>query len=103
MKVTGNDPSKVNDLSLSQAKSREKSGQAQAGNTQGAGSTSAEMPAQGLTTQRMRDAVKSEPDVRSAKVAELKAKIKGGEYQVDDARLAQNLLSSALKEDIKRN
>ncbi|HIO60541.1 MAG TPA: flagellar biosynthesis anti-sigma factor FlgM [Deltaproteobacteria bacterium] len=42
----------------------------------------------------------TEPEVRADRVAELKAKIKSGEYQVDSQSLAKTMLEDALQEDL---
>jgi len=48
-----------------------------------------------LYSQAVRDA-QSEPDVRAAKVAELKAKVQSGEYQPDSKLIAEKLLQSEI-------
>ncbi|MGA1600614.1 MAG: flagellar biosynthesis anti-sigma factor FlgM [bacterium] len=42
--------------------------------------------------------MEAEPEVRADKVAEIKARIKSGEYQVDTQALARNLLKEGLQE-----
>ena len=49
---------------------------------------------------KIKSLINAEPEVRADRVAELKAKIKSGEYKVDSERLAKKMLEDALKEDI---
>ena len=49
---------------------------------------------------KLKSQINAEPEVRADKVAELKAKIKSGEYQVDSQRLAKAMLEDALQEDL---
>ena len=49
---------------------------------------------------KIKGRILAEPEVRADRVAELKAKIKSGEYQVDSQRLAKTMLEDAFKEDI---
>jgi len=49
---------------------------------------------------KIKGRISTEPEVRADRVAELKDKIKNGEYQVDAQRLAKTMLEDALQEDI---
>ena len=49
---------------------------------------------------KIKTQISSEPEIREGQVAELKAKIKSGEYKVDSESLARKLLEDALNEDI---
>ena len=49
---------------------------------------------------KIKGRISTEPEVRTDRVAELKDKIKDGEYQVDAQRLAKMMLEDALQEDI---
>ena len=49
---------------------------------------------------KIKSRINAEPEVRADRVAELKAKIKSGEYKVDSERLAKTMLEDALQEDI---
>ena len=49
---------------------------------------------------KIKSLINAEPEVRADRVAELKAKIKSGEYKVDSERLAKTMLEDALQEDI---
>ena len=48
---------------------------------------------------KIKNRISTEPEVRADRVAELKAKIKSGEFQVDSQRLAKAMLEDALNED----
>lgn len=49
---------------------------------------------------KMKLRISAEPEVRPERVAELKAKLKSGEYQVDPQKLAGSMLLESLQEDI---
>ena len=49
---------------------------------------------------KIKSLINAEPEVREDRVAELKSKIKSGEYKVDSERLAKTMLEDGLKEDI---
>ncbi|MDH4225003.1 MAG: flagellar biosynthesis anti-sigma factor FlgM [Deltaproteobacteria bacterium] len=100
MKITGNDqPQKVQDLSAGQTRAKEKTGEARTGQTK---EPDALLNRESLTVNRVKDAIRAEPEVRAEKVAELKAKIKNGDHKVDSHKLAENMLTSALREDIEK-
>ena len=48
---------------------------------------------------KIKNLINAEPEVRVDKVAELKAKIKSGEYEVDSETLAKKMLEDAFQED----
>ena len=48
---------------------------------------------------KIKNRISTEPEVRADRVAELKAKIKDGEFKVDSQRLAKAMLGDALIED----
>ena len=54
--------------------------------------------ADAFISNKMKLRLEAEPEVRADKVAELKAKIKSGEYEVDSQKLARNLLLEGLQE-----
>ncbi|MDT8445493.1 MAG: flagellar biosynthesis anti-sigma factor FlgM [bacterium] len=54
---------------------------------------------QNLTLNKVRAKIDGEPDVNLEKVKALKERIKKGEYQVDSAKLAANLLKDSAIED----
>ena len=49
---------------------------------------------------KIKSRINAEPEVRADRVAELKAKIKSGEYKVDAESLAKKMLEDAFQEDI---
>jgi len=101
MKITSNEPTKVNDLAVGQTKGKEpEAGKAQARTTPDA--SGVKVNREGLATNRIKDAIAQEPEVRPTKVAELKAKLQQGEYKVDEQKLAQNMVNRALREDLER-
>ncbi|MCH8843681.1 MAG: flagellar biosynthesis anti-sigma factor FlgM [SAR324 cluster bacterium] len=100
MKVTGQDPAKIADLTLAKSKGKQS---AQPTSKERASSESA--PARtraSLTMDRVKQAIRLEPDVRSERVAQLRAKIKSGEYQVDSGKLAEKILVDSLREDLEK-
>ena len=48
---------------------------------------------------KIKNRISTEPEVRSERVAELKAQIKNGEFQVNSDSLAKTMLDEALNED----
>jgi flagellar biosynthesis anti-sigma factor FlgM len=55
-----------------------------------------------LTTAKVRDAIRQEPDVRADKVANVKRRIHEGTYSVDSERLAKNMINQSLREDLEK-
>ena len=49
---------------------------------------------------KIKSLINAEPEVRADRVAELKARIKSGEYKVDAEKLAQKMLEDAFQEDV---
>ncbi len=49
---------------------------------------------------KIKSQINSEPEVRTDRVAELKDRIKSGEYKVDSEKLAKKMLEDAFQEDI---
>ena len=49
---------------------------------------------------KIKSLINSEPEVRTDRVAELKDRIKSGEFKVDSEKLAKNMLEDAFQEDI---
>jgi flagellar biosynthesis anti-sigma factor FlgM len=104
MKITGQDPAKTAELSLGKTRGKEPA-PAQAPRRDG--KAEAAKPAQlpstsSLTTTRAREAVRREPDVRADKVADVKERLKSGQYRVDADQLAEAMLNESLRDDIER-
>ena len=49
---------------------------------------------------KIKSQINAEPEVRADRVAELKAKIKNGEFKVDSESLAKKMIEDAFQEDI---
>jgi flagellar biosynthesis anti-sigma factor FlgM len=100
MKVTGQNTTRAGEIS--QGKTRESDGR----KSQVAG-RSTENPVRvpdrpALTTTKVKDAIRNEPDVRANRVAEVKRRILEGSYQVDAERLARNMINTSLREDLEK-
>ena len=97
MKITGQQPPEFHGVKGGTSKDNQKT-------TDRSGKTSgtAEPPVKTSTfvLNKIKGRISAEPEVRADRVAELKAKIKSGEYQVDSQRLAKTMLEDALKEDM---
>ena len=89
MKITGQQPPEFHGVKGGTAKDSQKTG-------------SSEPPVKTSTfvMNKIKGRISTEPEVRADRVAELKDKIKNGEYQVDAQRLAKTMLEDALQEDI---
>jgi flagellar biosynthesis anti-sigma factor FlgM len=106
MKITGQDPAKTTELSLGKTRSSKDTAPAQGARKDGK-AQAAKQPAQlpstaSLTTTKAREAIRREPDVRADKVADVKSRLKNGQYEVDADKLAGKMLDDALREDIER-
>ena len=49
---------------------------------------------------KIKSRINAEPEVRAERVAELKAKLKSGEYKVDSESLAKKMIEDDFQEDI---
>ena len=98
MKVTGQHPKlPVQEKILPQTKEKE------LGQRGTATSKTEELqspPAKDFAINRIKMKIDSEPDFNSKKVKELRDKIKNGEYKIDAGKIAKNMLTEALIEDI---
>ncbi len=100
MKVTGQNPPRTGELT--QGKMREadsRRGPVAGRSTQNPVGVAAPPS---LTTNKVRDAIRNEPDVRADKVADVKRRIAEGSYAVDPERLAKNLINTSLREDLEK-
>ncbi len=97
MKITGQQPTEFHGVKGGAAKDNQKTA-----DRSGWMSGTSEPPIKASTfvMNKIKGRISAEPEVRSDKVAELKDKIKNGEYQVDAQRLAKTMLEDALQEDI---
>ena len=101
MKVTGQNPTRAGELT--QGKTRETEG-GRRGQVSG---RSTENPVRvpdrpSLTTAKVRDAIRKEPDVRADRVADVKRRIQDGSYKVDAENLAKNMINTSLREDLEK-
>ncbi len=94
MKVTGQTPSSLLDIKGGQSKDGADAAQLSKG-----GTLQNDVVKNGsFAVDKMKLRIEAEPEVRADKVAEIKARIKSGEYQVDTQALARNLLKEGLQE-----
>jgi flagellar biosynthesis anti-sigma factor FlgM len=100
MKVTGQNTQRPNDLAQAKAREAEgRKGQATGRSTESSVRVS-DRPS--LTTAKVKDAIRNEPDVRADRVADVKRRIQDGTYVVDDGVLAKNLINASLREDLEK-
>jgi flagellar biosynthesis anti-sigma factor FlgM len=97
MKITGQQPPEFQGVKGGTAKDSQKTA-----DRSGLTSGKSEPPVKTSTfvMNKIKGRISTEPEVRADRVAELKDKIKNGEYQVDAQRLAKTMLEDALQEDI---
>ncbi len=101
MKVTGKQPPNISELSTGKAKGKG----GNAAPTRSGQPQEAENAANRIslnTMNKIRETIRSEPDVRTERVAEVKAKLKRGELKADPDKLAGKMLTASLKEDLER-
>ena len=97
MKITGQQPPEFHGVKGGTAKDCQKTAdrsELTSGSSEPAVKTST------FVMNKIKGRISTEPEVRADRVAELKDKIKNGEYQVDAQRLAKTMLEDALQEDI---
>lgn len=97
MKITGQQPPEFHGVKGGTAKGNQKASD-RSGRLPG--STEPPVKTSTFVMNKIKSRINAEPEVRADKVAELKAKIKSGEYQVDSQRLAKAMLEDALQEDL---
>ena len=97
MKITGQQPPEFHGVKGGAGKDNQK-----VTDRSGSQSGSGEPPVKTSTfvMNKIKSRIDAEPEVRADRVAELKAKIKGGEYKVDSEKLAKKMLEDAFQEDI---
>ena len=97
MKITGQQPPEFHGVKGGTGKDNQKAAD-RAGTLTGSG----EPPVKTSTfvMNKIKSLINSEPEVRTDKVAELKDRIKSGEYKVDSENLAKKMLEDAFQEDI---
>ena len=97
MKITGQQPPEFHGVKGGNAKDNQKNS-----GVLGSSSGSGEPPVKTSTfvMNKIKNQILNEPEVRTEQVAELKAKIKSGEYEVDSDSLAKTMLADSLQEEI---
>ena len=97
MKITGQQPPEFHGVKGGTGKDNQKAAE-RAGTLSGSG----EPPVKTSTfvMNKIKSLINSEPEVRTDRVAELKDRIKSGEFKVDSEKLAKNMLEDAFQEDI---
>lgn len=101
MKVTGQQPPRTAELTTGKARDAEAKTE-RSGSAAKEGSTPVGNR-MSLTLSRIREAIRSTPDVRADKVAAARARIRSGQYKVDADRLAQQMLTESLREDLDQS
>ena len=97
MKITGQQPPEFHGVKGGTAKDSQKTAD-RSGLT--SGTSAPPVKTSTFVMNKIKGRISTEPEVRADRVAELKDKIKNGEYQVDAERLAKTMLEDALREDI---
>ena len=100
MKVTGTQHPTIQETTT--GKAREKGQKPTETERRGSPATGEVANRLSLTMTRIKDAIRNEPEVRSERVAELKAKVAGGKYKVDPDSVAKNLLTESLRDDLEK-
>ena len=97
MKITGQQPPEFHGVKGGTGKDNQKAAE-RAGKLTGSG----EPPVKTSTfvMNKIKSLINSEPEVRTDRVAELKDRIKSGEYKVDSEKLAKKMLEDAFQEHI---
>ena len=97
MKITGQQPPEFHGVKGGTGKDNQKVAE-RAGTLTGSG----EPPVKTSTfvMNKIKSLINSEPEVRTDRVAELKDRIKSGEYKVDSDKLAKKMIEDAFREDI---
>lgn len=94
MKVTGQQPSLSQEIKANQTRASD----AGTDGLKGKGIDGEQSVKTTLLMDKIKDRIAAEPEVRSDRVAELKAQIHDGEYQVDAQRVAGKMLLDALEQ-----
>ncbi len=97
MKITGQQPPEFHGVKGGTGKDNQKSADRSATSP---GSGEPPVKTSTFVMNKIKSLINAEPEVRSDRVAELKAKIKSGDYKVDSETLAKKMLEDALQEDI---
>ena len=97
MKITGQQPPEFHGVKGGTGKDNQKAAEREATLT---GSGEPPVKTSTFVMNKIKSLINSEPEVRTDRVAELKNRIKSGEFKVDSEKLAKNMLEDAFQEDI---
>ena len=97
MKITGQQPPEFHGVKGGAGKDNQKTAD-RSGTRPGSGETPVKTST--VVMKKIKTPINAEPEVRADRVAELKDKIKSGEYKVNSASLAKKMLEDAFQEDI---
>ena len=97
MKITGQQPPEFHGVKGGSGKDNQKAAD-RSGILTGSGEPHVKTST--FVMNKIKSLINSEPEIRADRVAELKAKIKNGEYKVDSERLAKKMLEDAFQEDV---
>jgi flagellar biosynthesis anti-sigma factor FlgM len=100
MKITGQNPQRAGELAGGKAAEVEPKAKARPSSPPEAAGKAQARPT--LTLDKVKDAIRQEPDIRAERVADLKERVAGGKFTVDENRLAANLINASLREDLER-
>lgn len=100
MKVNGQNPAHLSELTA--GKTREKGQKAGLSQSRQSRENEAVTNNTSLTTRRIRETLRNEPDMRMERVARIKDEISKGKYKIDAEKLAENMLLDSLQEDLEK-
>ncbi len=104
MKVTGEQPPRTRELATGKSRQPEPKG-VHAGERSRTGAEESAAVGRNrtsLTLNRIKEAIRNTPDVRADRVAEVREQIVSGKFKVDAERLATNMLTESLREDVEK-
>ena len=96
MKITSQQPPEFQSVKGGSAKENQKSKDISGK----LGSTEPPVKMSTFAMKKIKSQISNEPEVRLDRVAEIKDRIKSGEYKVDSQRLAKVMLEDAFEEDL---
>jgi negative regulator of flagellin synthesis FlgM len=71
-----------------------------AGSGEGISKDKVELSPEAKQIQRAKELIDSLPDIREEKVAEIRARIEAGEYQIDGEKIASKMIEEALLNEL---
>jgi len=101
MKITGQQPPHLNEVGTGKTQGKEQRAKIERAGHESATTRGITNHAS-QTAHRIKETLQAEPDVRPDRVEEVKEKIRSGKYQVEPERLAENMLTAALNEDLEK-